>query len=366
MIIDNLNKRPVATIPNDTADPPRFAQPVETAKDSFVLELKKFFDRNQMTASRLAEIPTIRKYDLSFKSSETSHETAVKLIQKFPGIEENLPLVAILGATGRNLPMGLGTQKVSPVLPPVSITGTNAETYNLSNEDTLEFSTTDRLGVVRNTTIIFLSNRFVDITQATAAEIAREVNFQSLYAHASVTDTNEVQIYYGGPLSRSTQGDIEITGGDALATLGFTIGQKAEFRNATAFHRYQSAAFIDIAVEIVTQDHNIRTELSDIVWSFFTFYLDDQDYTFYGRSSFDIGVSNETYQVIIKPDPSMAGEQEVPRPGDETDKLYVNRINVPTTTIQYIDRAVVVPGTTNPLYLDPEDITQDDTIPQKN
>jgi hypothetical protein len=95
--------------------------------------------------------------------------------------------------------------------------------------------------------------------------------------------------------------------------------------------------------------------------------MDERDYTLLGRSIFDPSIPNETYQVIIKPDPSMAGEQEVPRPGDERDKIYVNRLNIPVTTIQYLDKAVIVPGTINtPLYLDADNIEPDDSIPPKN
>ena len=60
------------------------------------------------------------------------------------------------------------------------------------------------------------------------------------------------------------------------------------------------------------------------------------------------------------------GFHQVPRPGDEKDKVFVNRINFPVTTIQYVDRAVFVPGTATPLYIDADNIIRDDTIPPKN
>jgi hypothetical protein len=114
----------------------------------------------------------------------------------------------------------------------------------------------------------------------------------------------------------------------------------------------------------VAEDYNVRTELTDLIWNFFTYQMNDRGYTFLGRSTFDPNIKNETYQIVLKPDPSMSGEQEVPRPGDEKDKLYVNRINVSMTTMQYMDKAVVKPGTTTPLYI--TDINLDESIPDKN
>jgi hypothetical protein len=371
MSVDNLNKRPIPTIPRDTSDKPTFGQPVETTKDVFVLELEKFFDRSQMPASRLKEIPTIRKFDISFNVKERSHETALKIIQKLPDINENLPLVAVLGATGRNFPMGIGGQFVDKVSERTSLISANAEPFALENNQTLIFRTTDKQKQVHTTTIIFRAHRFNDITQATAQEVIDEINFQSLFARGFVTTDNNVSIAYGGPMTQGVTGDIEIgndegEAGTAAAALGFTAGEKSEYINSLASNRYLQSTYLDIAIEVVAEDFNIRTELNDLVWTFFTFYMNDRNYTFLGRNIFDPSISNETYQVIIKPDPSMAGESEVPRPGgDEVDKLFVNRINIPVTTIQYLDRSVVTESG-SPLYLDADRVDVDVTIPQKN
>ena len=375
MIIDDLNKRPQATVPDDQTDPPKFGQPIETTKDAFVLELKKFFDRNDISSNRLKEIPTIRKFDISFKKGESSHETAVKIIRKLPDIDENLPLVAILAATGRNFPMGISGSIVAPVSARTFITSTNAEPFVLADQETFIYRTTDSQKTVFTSIVVFRASRFVDITQATAQEIVDEINFQALYAKAFVNDDHKIELAYGGPVTAPLPngitgdietGDIDDNVGTAAAALGFTLGQSAEYTSTTPFNRYHQAMSLDIAIEVVSEDENIRTELTDLVWSFFTFYMDERDYMFLGRTIFDPSIPNETYQVIIKPDPSMAGESEVPRPGgDEKDKLYVNRINVPVTTLWYTDRAVVTASGT-PLYRDSEDAGLDDSIPQKN
>jgi len=366
MIIDNDPKGPAPTIPDDTTDPPRFAQPVETTKDAFILELRKFFDREYQTANKIQEVPNIRKYDVSFKPNESSQETAVNLIQKFPDISENLPLIAVLGATGRNLPMSIGGQYMATVHYPPLIESTIIEPYVLMNGQTIIYKTITTDGTEYTTTIILRNSRFANIGQATAAEVIDEINFQSLYGHGLASD-GKVQLIYGGPInSGSASGTIEIVGGTAITALGFTIGHSAAYTSVIPYHRYHQATSLDIGIEIVAEDYNIRTELNDLVWSFFTYFMDTRDFTFLGRSVFTKSIPDEWYQVIIKPELTMSGEQEVPRPGDEKDKLFVNRINISVTTIQYIDKAVLIPGTTTPLYINKDGVAYDDTIPQKN
>ncbi len=370
MIKDNLNKGPLPTVPNDTDDPPRFGQIIETTKDAFVIELRKFFNRANISNSLLEELPTIRKYDISTKSREGSLETAIKLTRKYPDVNENLPQIAVLGSTGRNFPMAIGTKFVASVHPKPSVTSGNTEPFTLAVDQILIFRTITPQKEERTTTIIFRESRFANIAQATAQEIVNEINFQSLFARARVGSNGEVIIGYGGVLTQSVTGDIVIGNGTdtgtAATALGFTLNQQTLFTSVLPFNRYHHSAYIDVALEVLAEDENIRTEITDLLWTFFTFTLDDQDFSFHGRSSFNDTISNETYQVIIKPDPSIAGEQEIPRPNDEVDKVYVNRINIPVTTIQYIDKAVVAVGSSSPLYLDASNATFDDTIPAKN
>lgn len=374
VIVDNLEKRPEPTIPDDETDPPRFGQIIETTKDVFVLELKKFFDRNRISSNRLREIPTIKKFDFSYKRNESSYETAVKVIRKMPDIDENLPLVAVLAATGRNLPMGIGGQFVAPVSARTFVQGSQIETFALEDNQTLIYRTTTPQGEQLTSIVTFRGHRFVNIAAATAQEVIDEINFQALYAKASVGEGGRINLAYGGPVTAPERngitGDIEIgdeegDAGTAASVLGFIAGQKSEYSATVPFNRYHQAMSLDMALEIVSEGENTRTELIDLVWSFFTFYMDERDYMFLGRSIFDPSIPNETYQVIIKPDPSMAGESEVPRPGDERDKLYVNRLNISVTTLWYIDRAVISSGST-PFYLDADGIQHDNTIPKKN
>ena len=54
------------------------------------------------------------------------------------------------------------------------------------------------------------------------------------------------------------------------------IGQEQQLPTSN----YYQATSIDIALEIAAEDYNIRTELTDLVWSFITFYMDSRDFNF--------------------------------------------------------------------------------------
>jgi hypothetical protein len=365
MLVGFNEKKTEPTIPDDINDPSRFGQPTETTKDAFILEIRKFFNRQYQTSSIIEEIPTIRKYDISHNPNETSQETAVNLIQKYPDINENLPLVAVLGVTGRNLPMGIGGQYVCVVRNPPIVEGSIQEPFVLTVGQTISFETIDKDGTTRISTTTLRGSRFTNIVQATAKEVIDEINFQSQYARGYMHN-GKVQIGYGGPETNNINGTIKIVGGTALSALGFTVGQQQTYTDVIPYHRYHQATTIDIGMEVVAEDHNIRTELTDLIESFFAYFLDSRTFTFYGRSTFNQDITNEHYQVIINNSSlAMSGEQEIPRPGDEKDKLYVNRVNVTVTTIQFSDKAVLVPGTSTPFYIGENSVVVDDTIPPK-
>lgn len=364
MIIDDLRKGSIPTIPTDLKDPPRFAQPVETTKDVFTLELQKYTNRQYQTASLIAELPTIKKYDISTNPNESSLETAVRLIQKHPGAVENLPLVAILGAVGRNRPISMNNQTVAVVAVGPSIVGTIAGPFVLTDGMTILYTTVDERGNSHDSTIILRTSRFTSVGAATVDEVIAEINFQALYAHGT-NSAGKVEIGFHNLQSGSTGGDIKITGGTALSVLGFTINQQALHTDIIPYRRYIQATNVDVAIEVATEDENTRTELTDLVWAFFTIVMNDRRFTFYGRSTYDSAVTMESYQITIKPDLSMAGEQEVPRPNSQLDKVYVNRINIPVLICQYVDKAVLIPGTTTPFYLNGSNVQSSDLIPMK-
>ena len=139
-------------------------------------------------------------------------------------------------------------------------------------------------------------------------------------------------------------------------------------------NRYVYAWDLTAQIEIVAPagGDQIRTELMDLVGSFFTFWLEEKYFTFLGRSVADPVVpsavgQSESYQIVLKSDASITGENEVPRPDDSKDKLQINGYSLNVHTTMYLDRDVLRVGGPNvgtPWTVESTDFTEDDTLPQ--
>lgn len=212
--IENRGFKP--TIPTDLNDRPRFSQTTETAKDAFVLELRKFFDAAQ-TAGRIAELPTVEKYAVGFGTGLDPYETTIQILQEFTDVGEGLPHVAVLAAGGQSRRLTIGPPFIAHVQLPPRVTTANPEPYALTDGDSFVFRTTPYTGHHGDTnqfsavtsTIVFPADRFPSanpITSATAADVARIFNARALYATARVVDLpggvgQGVQFEAGGKLS---------------------------------------------------------------------------------------------------------------------------------------------------------------------
>src|SRR5882724_9658916 len=115
-----------------------------------------------------------------------------------------------------------------------------------------------------------------------------------------------------------------------------------------------------IVIEISSVDTNVRSEISDLVYSFFTLYAEETAFSFLGDTEPDPnnGVPNN-YQLILKSQAVLQGETQTPRPHGETfDIIYFNRVSVPILFFDYPDReGFDVQVCPNPL-LTPEDDEQ--------
>lgn len=95
-----------------------------------------------------------------------------------------------------------------------------------------------------------------------------------------------------------------------------------------------------VVIEIACVDTNQRSELVDIIFSFFTEYMEETAFSFLGDAHKDpvSGVPN-LYQIILKSTAAIGGETDQPRPeGEPFDRIYYNRITVPIIFLDYIDR----------------------------
>lgn len=369
-----------ATVPDDLNDPPLFSQIIETTKDAFVLELRKFFDRDQ-TAARASELPTIEKYAVGFGPGTDPYETTVQIIQEFPDILEQMPHISVNATSGRNKRLTLGRPLIGQVQYPPRVEGTGTETFALADGDILQYRTKPNGIDWVTSQVLFTPARFptsAPVTAATAVDVARVINEQALYAHAEVIDiggSDGIRLSTGGPLGKCMPNAIEILSGSSanvLTELGLTVGQSDDSDNTARppMNRYHHAAELTVNVDIITTDPNVRRELTDLVFSWGTFWLERKHFELLGRSIFDETIADEHYQIIMHQEVTFGAEQAVPRSNDMKDKIHIQRVTLPVTTILYIDRPVVVPApyanAGDNWQTDADDVTRDDDLPTPN
>jgi len=369
-------KRNVPTLAVDTRDNFRFSQLVETAKDSFVEELRQFFAQPTVAAARFAEILTIGKYGISQQSTDP-FENLVTLIREYPDILKKLPLISVTKAGGARKPIGLTGAFVDHVQYPPRVRATNPQPYNLSailnitTPPTLAFRTKPDGVNYRTSTMVLPSFPFPTPAAVTAQQLADIINVQALYARARAVTTGGstfLELVAGGPVratkpialpaatnprnyrssDHETPNRIEVTGGTAtlLTALGFTVGQADDSDNPARrpANRYGTGASFTIGIDVGADSDNERTELTDLLIYFLSLYMSDRDFTFYGEHVYAepvAGGATERYFQVILSDWSLAGEADIPLPdGEKEGKVYVNRFNVPITIYDYVDRTI--------------------------
>lgn len=344
-IDDRQDIKQQATIPDNLDQGPRFGAITELVKDAFLLELRHFFN-TAYTQSRIGELPRIDKYSVAIDVTTDPLETAVSLIRSYPDITEDVPLIAVLATTGRNTRMSIGGHLTSLVVPTAKVVGSLAGPYTLTDGMTIILTSQPdgRVASLRTSTFSLPAFMFANVSAATLDEVITAINLQALYVQAvkeTVGGVDYLALQAGGPHGTQFPNKITITGGTALSAFGFSISQTDQNYGSgkKAYYRHHLASELTVAVEVVAESENVRTELTDLLYDFVTYTLADRMYTLYGRSTYDSTILDETYQIIIRDnDISLSGEQETPRLGDNRDKLYINRLSIPVLAIQFSDR----------------------------
>lgn len=97
-----------------------------------------------------------------------------------------------------------------------------------------------------------------------------------------------------------------------------------------------------IIIEIAAVDTNTRSELTDIVFTFFAMYLEEARFSIQGSAETNPETKAQNlHQIILKAQAQISGETEQNRPnGESFDKIYFNRIVVPVIFIDYVDREI--------------------------
>jgi len=117
-----------------------------------------------------------------------------------------------------------------------------------------------------------------------------------------------------------------------------------------------------VVLQISAVDTNARSELTDIVFSFFTVYLEEKNFTILGDCTKDENGVPQLYQLIIRSTASIGGERDIPRPeGEPLSRIYLNSISVPIIFLDYVDREAYDISVCHNPFLEPED---DETRPK--
>ena len=146
------------------------------------------------------------------------------------------------------------------------------------------------------------------------------------------------------------------------------IGYRDDSRNPArpVMNRYHAAAELSITIDVFAESPNERTELFDLLFGEFIFFLELKMFTLYGRGIFDEAYPDEHYQISIHQEVNDGGELDFPRGEDVKNRMHACRLVLPVTTTWMADRPVLVP--TGPSAgrswtLEGENVSQDDNLP---
>jgi hypothetical protein len=387
-ISEDLRKRiDIPTIPDQPQNlPSRRGRVTEVVKEMFVWELRHYLD-SVNSPDDLLPVPTVMKWasDLPNPYQELDPlETVLRIIRSYPDLTERMPYVGVVASAGKNIRLAAGGKYVAPVLsPPRLIAGTGpftppttppaiippnpdftafndnevpgvpgvwpdptgGYTWGLTDGDWVEITTVVD-GTV-NVEVFQFTNVLVGVSPQSPRMIADAINFSALYCHADVVFINGVPtliVEPGGPVGQSGS-YFEIfrsnasTNFDAYVNLPLTklIAPSNQFPMK---NRYLNSMEMTIGLIIGTDGDTIRTEVTDLIQNFFAFVMNTRHFTFWGRSFYG-DTPDEFYQILIKDNEiNVIGEQEVPRPDDPIRWIFINRIDIPITLFQYIDRPI--------------------------
>ena len=375
MSTQNQSERRYVTTGNvDPNDKYKFGQLSETAKDVFIKELTDFFSyRSYDSRSKLADVKTIQKFGLgNIQPNERSLETIVSLIIGYGDVLDKFPMVAITSTNVREKRMSIGNNFVDHVQYPASILGTKLGPFNFTSAGdayTLVIRTwpSGSSDYPFDSTITFASCIFADITNVTIDQLITAVNdSQALYYSFGKNNAGYLRISAGGKLGKPWPNYIEVlsdSSPELLNILGLTVGQSDTYLNTSnpVRARYISAADMTINIDVVSDSITTRTEVADLVYTFFTFWMEKRRYQFIGRSYQDREVTpEEWWHVSLNRDFTWSTEVVTPRAGVEHyDNIYSIRGSVGIFIEDFLDRQII----TEPRFIQSSDITPSTILP---
>lgn len=135
------------------------------------------------------------------------------------------------------------------------------------------------------------------------------------------------------------------------------------------FNRYGYMFDVGVQIQVLTDDDQTRDQVSDLVSSYLTFFMERQFFTYLGRSVFDPTVVGENYEIVMKSDLRSSSEDEIPVGNSQFDKINADVFNFTCHVIQCIDRTVVQPYGPNAgqgWTIDGKNGSFDETLPRQS
>ena len=315
----------VASDPFSANDLPRFGQLSEVAKDAFIKELTDFFDYTQADGlQKIEQLPNIQKFAFGSTNNNAGLETVVNLIMAYADTPDKFPMISITSSSLREKKMGLGSNFAAQIQYPPSVVGTKSGPFNMSNiigTPTITIQTTPATDTTKTSTISFDTSLFSSTTSLSVDDLVRVINKTQALYYRFANYGGKLAIEAGGLASSSSNNSIEITAGNSqiLSLLGLSIGDSGSYTSTDnpSKNRYGIAADVVINIDVITDSINTRVELSDLVYSFFAYYMQNKAFQLYGRSYFDRDVTTEWWHLSLKNQFSWSGEVNKPRQGGE-------------------------------------------------
>jgi hypothetical protein len=349
MAIENLRDRGGRpTQPYDTGDLPRFGQLTETVKDVFAKELREFFSYNTSDVSdKIGMAYNIEKYSFDTAGSfEGDYGTIVDLIMSHGDVVNKFPLVSITSSKLSENKLSIGNNLAQIIKPAPSVTGRNAGPFSVPENGTIQFTIIPNDDISRSTqsVITFTSYQFPDLNNILIDDVISIVNNTQALIYTLEKDANgHLVILAGGKILDSDNCRIEITGGNCLNAFGFVVGDRGDYDSQSnlPINRYYVSANMTINIDVIGDSQNTKQELSDLIFSFFSFYMEKRQFQFFGRSYFDRNLLDEWFHIILLNKFSWSSEIAKPRPGKEGySYIYAVRGSVPITVVDFIDKVV--------------------------
>ena len=285
---------------------------------------------------------------------------------------DQFPMISITSMNLREKKMHLGDNFVAHVQYPPSIVGSVAGPYDLDHGDDdpweLSFTTlpSGAADSEETSTIYFSSSIFEDASSVTAAELAARINAtQALYYTCSATSDGKLRIETGGPCAVSSPNIITVTAGTTqiLDRLGFSIGDTDTYLSTDnpPKNRYSIDADLVINIDVVADSLNTKTELADLVYNYFAFYMANRRFQLFGRSYFDRDLDpEEWFHICFNNQFSWSAEITRPRQGGEQyEQIFAIRGSVPIFIEDFIDRKIV----DAPVWLERDNISYNEELP---